>query len=218
MSPVYGRLRSTLAAWAASTTSTVAASVRWRRREDTRTWSGQHRACDDRGVDAASRFTFRAALVVILAARSSATTTPTTTTLAVDTSSIIADAVRAAILNDPDGFGDLTPSDRYVVADRLGTPAPSNQVVFTAESGVLSASDRAGIEAALAPALVQFVDALVVESGWLFAEATAEGDLVLVPFEHRCQEGMVCGSGGAVRFAEVDDRWVIVNAEHSWIV
>lgn len=156
--------------------------------------------------------------MITLAACSSATTTPTTTTLAVDTSSIIADAVRAAILNDPDGFGDFTPSDPYVVADRLGTLAPSDQVVFTTESVMLSAQDRAGIEAALAPAQVQFVDALVVESGWLFAEATAEGDLILVPFEHRCQEGMVCGSGGEVRFAEVADRWVIVNAEHSWIV
>jgi len=156
--------------------------------------------------------------VIILAACSSATTTPTTTHV-FDTSSIIAEAVRAAILHNPDGDGKLTRSDRYVVADRLGTlAAPPSQVVFTAESVLLSAQDRAGIEAALAPAQVQFVDALVVESGWLFSEATAEGDLILVPFEHRCQEGMMCGSGGAVRFAEVDDRWVIVNAEHSWIV
>lgn len=198
-------------------TSTVAASDRWRRRDDTRPWSGQHRACDDRVVGAASRFTFRAAAVVILAACSSATTTPTTTHV-FDTSSIIADAVRAAILHNPDGDGKLTRSDSYVVADRLGTLAPSDQVVFTTESVMLSAQDRAGIEEALAPALVQFVDALVVESGWLFAEATAEGDLILVPFEHRCQEGMVCGSGGAVRFAEVEDRWVLVDAEHSWIV
>ena len=153
-------------------------------------------------MGAASRFTFRAAAVVILAACSSAVkTAPTTTTHVFDTSTIIAVAVQAAILNDPDGFGDFTRSDPFVVADRLGTLAPSDQVVFTTDSVMLSARDRAEIEEALAPALVQFVDALVVESGWLFAEATADGDNILVPFEHRCLEGMVCGSGGAVRLS-----------------
>lgn len=138
---------------------------------------------------------------------------------------VLAVAVPAAIVANPDGLGRLVVTD-YEIADTLAE-VETDMIGDTKDWWVVAGAGgepipdtaRAAISDGLWPGTAVFVPFDDHAAMLIVGRPIVEDNTVVVVYEQRCggEPGALCGSGGAFRLEPLTVGWEITEVLSSWI-
>lgn len=147
--------------------------------------------------------------------------TPPTTTVLIgeqDLAAMMAVAVPAAVIADPDNGGDVN-AQAYRIGDAFGESG-DDQVIYGADvaSSPIAPTVQTAISSALAPGWAQFVTAHPARGMLRIAMPERVGDDWQVVFEFFCSDqGALCGSGVTLQMRQAAGSWTVADVVSSWI-